>query len=95
MRTSTRIALAAAVFGVTTAGAMVPASAAVPVGGCPAQAGWTLYELSPSATGPLDIGNFKDQNGDGWACYRLDKQKHVTDGGAYGWVWKDNTNPVS
>ncbi|MGH3028158.1 MAG: hypothetical protein ACRDMW_06360 [Gaiellaceae bacterium] len=63
-----------------------------PVGGCPPGDGWNL-ELVSEAIPDLDNGNFADQNGDGWGCFKVNKgqsAKHGTES----WTWKDNTNPL-
>ena len=63
-----------------------------PVGGCPTGDSWNL-ELVSQAIPELDNGNFADQNGDGWGCYKVNRGqsgKHGTES----WTWKDNTNPL-
>jgi hypothetical protein len=42
--------------------------------------------------GQLDNGNVQDQNGDGLACFRVDKGQTGKNGGI-SYTWMDNTNP--
>lgn len=63
-----------------------------PVGGCPQGDQWTLAPVA-AVIDEIDNGNFADQNGDGFGCFRENKgqtKKH----GASSWTWKDNTNPL-
>jgi hypothetical protein len=69
-----------------------PALSQTPVGGCPKGDGWTL-EMTSEFVGRLDNGNIKDQNGDGWACFRVNKGQSQTNQGT-SFTWKDNTNPL-
>jgi hypothetical protein len=75
--------------GLIFASTVAPASAAGT--GCPTGDGWTL--LSTLAVIPdLDNGNYADQNGDGLACFKVNKGQTDKFGiGAF--TWKDNTNP--
>jgi hypothetical protein len=41
----------------------------------------------------LDNGNFADQNGDGWGCYRVNQGQSAKHGES-SFTWKDNTNPL-
>jgi hypothetical protein len=65
------------------------ASAQEPVGGCPRGGGWNLVPLSDTL--PRDVGNFHDQNGDGFVCQRDNPGLSKHDGTT--WTVKDNTNP--
>jgi len=61
-------------------------------GGCPSGGDWFLAPTS-FAIDALDNGNVQDQNGDGLACFKVNKgqsDKHQ----ALSFTWKDNTNPV-
>ena len=64
--------------------ATAPASAAPPVGGCPAGDDWFLVPIEATIPG-FDRGNFHDQNRDQLLCAHFHK-----DGS---WTLKDNTNP--
>jgi hypothetical protein len=63
-----------------------------PVGGCPTGDGWNL-ELVSEAIPELDNGNFADQNGDGWGCFKVNRGQSAKHG-EESWTWKDNTNPL-
>ena len=87
------VLLGATTFAVAAAFAAPVASAQEPVGGCPTGDGWGLIETS-EAIPELDNGNFADQNGDGWGCFKVNRgqsAKHDSES----WTWKDNTNPLS
>jgi len=61
-------------------------------GGCPEGDGWSLAPVA-AAYDPVDNGTFADQNGDGLACYRINKgQRDKYDVGFASFTWKDNTN---
>jgi hypothetical protein len=62
-----------------------------PVGGCPPGGGWRLVELGDTL--PVDVGNFHDQNGDGFVCQR-DNPGLSKRNGETTWTVKDNTNPL-
>lgn len=54
-------------------------------GGCPT--GWYIGTLD--MVWPwVDVGNWKDQNGDGLLCFR------PLEPTVPGWLWKDNNNPI-
>ena len=63
-----------------------------PVGGCPTGDSWNL-ELVSQAIPELDNGNFADQNGDGWGCYKVNRGQSGKRGTESS-TWKDNTNPL-
>lgn len=76
-------ALAAAV-------ALAAPVAAAPGAGCPSGGDWTLGPVT-DALPDVDNGNFKDSNGDGLACHKVNEGqsgKHNFES----WTWKDNTN---
>lgn len=66
-------------------------AAGPPVGGCPTGGGWRLAPLG--ITLPIDVGNFHDQNGDGWICFRVNPGQ-TTKNNFQSWTVKDNTNPL-
>jgi len=75
--------------------AMLPGVASAangPLGGCPAGGGWNLGQAS-GIIPTIGNGNFHDQNGDGWICYRWNKgqSKKALQPAA---TIKDNTNPL-
>ena len=75
--------------GLIFAGSMAPASAA---GGCPTGGDWNLATTF-SVLESVDNGNYADQNGDGFICYKINKgQTKVNDYSS--WTWKDNSNPA-
>ncbi len=90
-------------FGFTTATqAGAPPPGPDPVGGCPSGKG-AEWVLAPTfiATEP-DVGNASDQNGDGWACFRVNKgltKKQALNNAALNisgvYVIKDNTNKLT
>jgi hypothetical protein len=82
---STGIALGAAV------GVAQPAMAQS--SGCPAGDGWNLAPTGIFID-ELDNGNIADQNGDGLACFRVNKGQTDKNGGVGSFTWKDNTNPA-
>ena len=61
-------------------------------GGCPDGDGWQLASTG-IVIDALDNGNFADQNGDGLACFRVNKGQTAKNGPA-SFTWKDNTNPA-
>ena len=61
-------------------------------GGCPDGDGWTLISTL-AFIDELDNGNVADQNGDGLACFRVNKGQSAKHG-FESWTWKDNTNPL-
>ncbi|MGH4002612.1 MAG: hypothetical protein ACRDSO_00660 [Pseudonocardiaceae bacterium] len=61
-------------------------------GGCPQGDGWTLTSTG-AFIDELDNGNIADQNGDGLACFRVNKGQTNKNGGV-SFTWKDNTNPA-
>ena len=67
------------------------AGAAPPVGGCPSD-DWILFSVSAVLPG-VDVGNFHDQNGDGFACWHFNKGLTPKVRPTYAWTIKDNTNP--
>lgn len=62
-------------------------------GGCPEGGDWTLTSTA-IVIDPLDNGNFADQNGDGLACFKVNKGQTAKHDGIPSYTWKDNTNPV-
>lgn len=89
MRALKALGAAAAAAGLIFAGTVAPASAA---GGCPTGDGWTLAPVG-IAIDALDNGNYADQNGDGLACFKVNKGQTAKNG-PDSFTWKDNTNPV-
>ena len=87
------VLLGTATLAVAAAFAAPVASAADPVGGCPTGDGWVLDEII-FVIDAVDNGNFEDQNGDGWACYRINKGQTAKHDGFPSFTWKDNTNPL-
>lgn len=84
-----RLAVGLLAAGLATAMASSAAMACVP--GCPPGDGWDLVRLSETID--LDVGNFHDQNGDGYVCRKINpglsaKNESET------WTVKDNTNPL-
>ena len=73
--------------------AVAGAVSADPVGACPAGDSWSLVELGATIDG-IDVGNFHDQNGDGYVCVRVNQGQTKKNGGFPSWVVKDNTNPL-
>ena len=68
---------------------------AVPVsagGGCPRGGGWNLVPIDFTLPNGIDVGNFHDQNGDGYVCFRVNKGQSEKNG-SESWTVKDNTNP--
>jgi hypothetical protein len=84
-------ALAVGLMG-AAAGACEPVPQPV-VGGCPTGDGWGLLPTS-SFLDALDNGNIADQNGDGFACFRINPGQSAKHDGANSYTWKDNTNPL-
>jgi hypothetical protein len=70
-----------------------PAVADPPQGGCPPGNDWVLAPTFVFIDA-LDNGNIADQNGDGLACFRVNKGQSDKHGGASSFTWKDNTNPL-
>ena len=61
------IAALAASTAIAVAVVFAPAAGAQgPVGGCPSGDGWSLVGLDETLD--IDVGNFHDQNGDGFVC---------------------------
>lgn len=87
-RTIGTIIAASALTGAAAIGLTGTAAAA---GGCPSGDGWTL-----ASTGifidQLDNGNAADQNGDGLACFKVNKGQTDKHDGVASFTWKDNTN---
>jgi len=72
-------------------GAVVATVSADPVGGCPKSGGWFLVIESATIickAPPCDVGNFHDQNGDGYICAK------ESPGRVGAWVVRDNNNPL-
>jgi hypothetical protein len=71
------------------------AGAVPPTGGCPSgspnKAGW-FAPLPLADTIPLDVGNFRDQNGDGLVCVRINQGLTMKFRPPRIWTVKDNTN---
>jgi hypothetical protein len=65
------------------------ASAQPPIGGCPSGDGWNLVPIE--FTIAEDVGNFHDQNGDGWVCQRDNPGLSFTNPFTV-WTVTDNTN---
>lgn len=91
-----RKGIAALVAGASLAAALVVASPAAaadgPVGGCPTGDDWFLAPTS-SVIPEFDNGNYADQNGDGYACFRINRG-HTVLNNVPSYTWKDNTNPL-
>jgi hypothetical protein len=60
-------------------------------GGCPSGGDWTLASTA-IVIDALDNGNFADQNGDGLACFKVNKGQTAKHDGVASFTWKDNTN---
>ena len=83
-------AAAAGAAALAAAVALASPVAAAPGALCPSGGDWTLGSIT-LALPDLDNGNFKDNNGDGLACHKVNKGqsgKHDSES----WTWKDNTN---
>ena len=83
-------ALAVGAAALAAAVALASPVAAAPGAGCPSGGDWTLGPVT-DALPDVDNGNFKDNNGDGLACHKVNKGqsgKHNFES----WTWKDNTN---
>lgn len=83
-------AAAALVTGIATAGLVALGGTAFADGGCPSGGDWNLASTGV-AIDALDNGNFADQNGDGKACFKVNKGQTDKNGVA-SFTWKDNTN---
>lgn len=95
MKKTVIIALVFAVAATSASLLLQPAPAeAAPVGGCPTGDGWNLTLLAFTLPDGIDVGNFHDQNGDGWICYRVNKGQTKKNNGFPSWTVKDNTNPL-
>ena len=88
------VAIAGIGISVATAGS---AGAVPPLGGCPPGSpnqvvGWfppaRLADVDPA----LDVGNFHDQNGDGFICLRINPGLTKKHRPPRAWTVKDNTN---
>lgn len=84
--------LAAAAAAAGTLAFSGTALAQPPVGGCPSGGGWGLVTTG-FVIPRLDNGNFKDQNGDGLLCARLNPGQTAKNG-VPSYTIKDNTNPI-
>lgn len=62
-------------------------------GGCPEGGDWFLAPTGIFID-QLDNGNVQDQNGDGLACFKVNKGQTDKHNGIPSFTWKDNTNPV-
>ncbi|MEX1343971.1 MAG: hypothetical protein AB1Z63_04795 [Candidatus Limnocylindrales bacterium] len=76
--------------------AMVPGVASAsfpgdPVGGCPTGDGWSLVPIA-FVIPDWDNGNYKDQNGDGWICFKSNPGLNPEPFPVR--TWKDNTQPI-
>lgn len=90
------VATAALAAGVGLSTAPFANAQGEPVGGCPPGGGWELRTVGstlPKSTGGVDVGNFHDQNGDGWICRRVNPGTSKVNG-SESWTVKDNTNPL-
>ena len=75
-------------------GVMTSPAIADPVNrGCPDGDGWTL-EATWFFIDEVDNGSAADQNGDGLACWRVNKCQTAKHGPGSSFTWKDNTNPL-
>jgi hypothetical protein len=84
------IAAGLLVAGMVGAGLVGLSGAAFADGGCPSGGDWFLAPTG-FAIDSLDNGSVQDQNGDGLACFKVNKgqsDKHQ----ALSFTWKDNTN---
>ncbi len=89
-----RIMIAAVSTGIALGAAIGVAQPAMAQGGgCPTGDGWILAPTFIFID-ELDNGNNADQNGDGLACYRVNKGQTAKHDGVPSFTWKDNTNPV-
>lgn len=79
--------------GLLGAGMLGLTGAAYADGGCPDGGDWQLLPVS-AVIDQVDNGNFKDQNGDGLGCFKINKGQTEKYGGFPSFTWKDNTNPV-
>lgn len=77
--------------GLIAAGGVVLATPAYADGGCPSGGDWNLLPTSLALS--VDNGNVQDQNGDGLACFKVNKGQTEKNGGFPTYTWKDNTNP--
>lgn len=84
------LCIAAGVAGLGMAGLAGVASAAAG-NGCPEGGDWTLASTG-IVIDALDNGNSADQNGDGLACFRVNKGQTDKHAGVASFTWKDNTN---
>lgn len=85
------IAAAAAVAGLTTVGLVGLSGSASAAGACPTGDGWQLAPVAV-AIDAVDNGQFADNNGDGLACFRVNKGQTDKHDGFPSFTWKDNTN---
>lgn len=90
--------LCAAAATVAVTGALTLAftgtASAAPGGGCPDGGDWVGPVTTAIFIDQLDNGNVADQNGDGLACFRVNKGQTDKHDGIPSFTWKDNTNPV-
>ncbi len=84
-------ALAATVVLVTPAAA-APRGGGILVRSCPKGGDWHLLPVA-AAIPAVDNGDYSDQNGDGWGCFRINKGQTDKHGGFESFTWKDNTGP--
>ena len=82
---------------VVAAGLMIAGSAYAnggPVGGCPKGGDWESISVASIVVDPVvDVGNFKDQNGDDTLC-RFLMPNNDDNGRKLNAVWKDNNNKL-
>lgn len=85
-------ALIGAGLAAATVGAVASTASAANGTGCPSGDGWVLAPVGVFIDA-LDNGNVADQNGDGLACFRVNKGQTDKHDGIPSFTWKDNTNP--